>query len=367
MYCSNCGTKCADGAQFCTKCGQRLFNDKDGQNGYRPDHISELTKSTSNATSGNNHESSTEEKASSKIKSLVAGFFFALHGVLFLYYFIVDYHVFGDISHFIWKTGMCCLLFACAVLLLLRKIKPFSITLLVYCIWNIIWYAKLEYRFAFILYPLHGGMALSFFDIALIDIKSIIEGVIALSYGMLAFLAIAALMKENRFSIMVKKFWYIPGILFCLSTVTALLLTGIVYRSWLLGAVDIVCSFIEIMLSGWCLTHLYKKQSIQTYHTGPTVESMPLYDKKSEATEFNSVDHSSDYSGDTPSFGYAVLGFLIPIAGLILYLVWKEQTPLRAKSAGKGALIGVITGVGLSILMTILSFVLSMSMFGGYY
>ena len=36
------------------------------------------------------------------------------------------------------------------------------------------------------------------------------------------------------------------------------------------------------------------------------------------------------------------LGFFIPIVGLILYLVWKDQTPLKAKSAGKGALIGAI-------------------------
>jgi hypothetical protein len=47
-------------------------------------------------------------------------------------------------------------------------------------------------------------------------------------------------------------------------------------------------------------------------------------------------------SSDAPSMGYAVLGFFIPLAGLILYLVWKDQYPLRAKSAGKGALIGFI-------------------------
>ncbi|MDR0285639.1 MAG: hypothetical protein LBI33_12260 [Propionibacteriaceae bacterium] len=48
---------------------------------------------------------------------------------------------------------------------------------------------------------------------------------------------------------------------------------------------------------------------------------------------------------DAPNFGYAVLGFFIPVVGLILFLVWREQTPLKAKSAGKGALISVIAGV----------------------
>ncbi len=45
---------------------------------------------------------------------------------------------------------------------------------------------------------------------------------------------------------------------------------------------------------------------------------------------------------DAPSIGFAVLGFFIPIVGFILYLVWKDQTPLKAGSAGKGALIGFI-------------------------
>ena len=39
---------------------------------------------------------------------------------------------------------------------------------------------------------------------------------------------------------------------------------------------------------------------------------------------------------DAPSTGFAVLGFLFPIIGLILYLVWKSERPLRAKSVGKG-------------------------------
>ncbi len=45
---------------------------------------------------------------------------------------------------------------------------------------------------------------------------------------------------------------------------------------------------------------------------------------------------------DAPNFGYALLGFFFPIVGLVLYLVWKDQTPLRAASAGKGALVAVI-------------------------
>lgn len=50
-------------------------------------------------------------------------------------------------------------------------------------------------------------------------------------------------------------------------------------------------------------------------------------------------------SKDASSFGWGLLGFCIPLVGLILYLVWKDGTPLKAKSAGKGALIGFIVGI----------------------
>ena len=53
---------------------------------------------------------------------------------------------------------------------------------------------------------------------------------------------------------------------------------------------------------------------------------------------------------DAPSTGFAVLGFFFPLIGLILYLCWKDQQPLKAKSCGKGALIGVIVEVALSII-----------------
>ena len=57
---------------------------------------------------------------------------------------------------------------------------------------------------------------------------------------------------------------------------------------------------------------------------------------------------------DAPSTAMKVLGFFLPGVGLILYLVWKDQLPLKAKSAGKGALIGVIVWAVLCVLLTIL-------------
>ncbi|HNZ49894.1 MAG TPA: zinc-ribbon domain-containing protein [Bacilli bacterium] len=47
-------------------------------------------------------------------------------------------------------------------------------------------------------------------------------------------------------------------------------------------------------------------------------------------------------NNDAPSVGYAILSFLIPLVGLILFLNWKNNFPRRAKSCGIAALIGFI-------------------------
>ena len=55
-----------------------------------------------------------------------------------------------------------------------------------------------------------------------------------------------------------------------------------------------------------------------------------------------SNDISKNQFKDAPDSGYAIIGFLFPIVGLILYLIKKDSMPIRAASAGKGALIGFI-------------------------
>ena len=50
---------------------------------------------------------------------------------------------------------------------------------------------------------------------------------------------------------------------------------------------------------------------------------------------------------------YFLLGFFLPIVGLILYIVWRTDYPIRAENAGKGALISVIVSAVLFILYLI--------------
>lgn len=70
---------------------------------------------------------------------------------------------------------------------------------------------------------------------------------------------------------------------------------------------------------------------------------------------------------DHKSFGYALLGFCIPLVGLILYLVWKDTTPLKAKSAGKGALISVTLGIVFTIIYVIFAVLLILGTYNSLY
>ena len=60
---------------------------------------------------------------------------------------------------------------------------------------------------------------------------------------------------------------------------------------------------------------------------------------------------------DTGSFGWAVLGFFIPVVGLILWLVWKDTQPKNAHRAGKGALVSVIVVVAIYVLIFVVAII----------
>ncbi len=54
---------------------------------------------------------------------------------------------------------------------------------------------------------------------------------------------------------------------------------------------------------------------------------------------------------DNGGFLWGLLGFCIPVVGLILFLIWKDQKPKTAKAAGIGALVSVIIAVVCYVLM----------------
>lgn len=81
-------------------------------------------------------------------------------------------------------------------------------------------------------------------------------------------------------------------------------------------------------------------------------------------TRFDSNNSETD---DRSNFAFAILGFFIPIVGLILFLIYEGKKPKRAKSAGKGALIGFITKTVLSIILAILYAVFATTLFSNIF
>ena len=52
-----------------------------------------------------------------------------------------------------------------------------------------------------------------------------------------------------------------------------------------------------------------------------------------------------------------IIGFLFPIIGLILYIVYHDTAPVRAKAIGKWALIGFLVGIAYLLISFVFGFV----------
>ena len=71
-----------------------------------------------------------------------------------------------------------------------------------------------------------------------------------------------------------------------------------------------------------------------------------------------SADEGKDYK-----LIYGLIGFFIPIVGVILYLIYEKSRPVAARAAVKGAIISVIVSVGLSVLAIVCSGIVTMLSF----
>ncbi len=69
-------------------------------------------------------------------------------------------------------------------------------------------------------------------------------------------------------------------------------------------------------------------------------------------------------TNDKGGFLWGLLGCCIPLVGLILFLVWKDNKPKTAKAAGIGAIVGVVLCVVYYIVMIV--FGLGAAYLGGF-
>ena len=77
---------------------------------------------------------------------------------------------------------------------------------------------------------------------------------------------------------------------------------------------------------------MYGQQMPQQGYQQPGMQQ-PMYGQQMPGPNVQPVDTNGN-------FGWAVLGFLIPIVGWILYFVWKNTKPGNAKMAGIGGICG---------------------------
>lgn len=67
-----------------------------------------------------------------------------------------------------------------------------------------------------------------------------------------------------------------------------------------------------------------------------------IVEEPKEVQEKPQEEPKQENTQDDGSIGWGVLGFFVPIVGLILFLLWRTERPKSAKAAGLGALISVI-------------------------
>lgn len=88
-------------------------------------------------------------------------------------------------------------------------------------------------------------------------------------------------------------------------------------------------------------TGSYREPAQGAPHNGPqTYEYVENKAKEQQSYDYSGADYQP--SQDSGSAGWGFLGCCFPLIGLILFLVWKDDKPRSAKSAGIGAIIGVV-------------------------
>ncbi len=73
------------------------------------------------------------------------------------------------------------------------------------------------------------------------------------------------------------------------------------------------------------------------------------------------VKQSKVSGEDNGGFLWGCLGCCVPVAGLILWLMWKDEKPKTAKAAGIGALVSVIGGIVFYAIYFVLIFLFALA------
>lgn len=109
-----------------------------------------------------------------------------------------------------------------------------------------------------------------------------------------------------------------------------------------------------------CGAPVYNAQPEQAQ---PSAQAQSPYQQQyqstySQAPQYQQYASNQQYyqrpNNDSTSIGWFFLGLFVPLVGLILFVVWRNERPIASKRAGIGALIGFIAAVFIPIALIIL-------------
>ena len=109
------------------------------------------------------------------------------------------------------------------------------------------------------------------------------------------------------------------------------------------GLIALPIGFIRLIIG--LISARSKEKNIQNNMAGNfegTNQSPSTVNTVNDGSNVENTSQNSANTLDKSSMGFAILSFFFPFVGIILGLVWKRNMPLKAKSCGKGAFVGLL-------------------------
>ena len=85
-----------------------------------------------------------------------------------------------------------------------------------------------------------------------------------------------------------------------------------------------------------------------------TQQPQPQYNQP----QYNQYGYQNTPEQDAPNTGFAIISFFVPIVVIILYCIWRDQLPQKAKSCLHGALAQIIICAVLTIFSIVFAFLI---------
>lgn len=386
MYCKNCGHRIIDGMEYCIKCHSPIDTDIDPVPSQTDDEKA-VSSATSNATR------SVATKPVTKILSAVAvllSLIFAIAGSIEYFRWEETLRVYhNDAAYFahyfrlninydaLVILTLASITIPCLLMLLLFLKKGTNPTMSVIPIWLFIVFSS----FTLALTPRLSNEYLLILSVSLLP-----SFVFALTYT-ITIISKGACKQAYLILLIVLLVLHLAGmiVIMCFTRfesaftqVFVLIISSCVYTAYLTFYAVPLQKKTKRESRAYAGYAYYQSQNqkfcpscgIQYSHNkrfcdqcGNALREVAGTAESAQQNRINSMPYPQQNPLDAPSGGFAALGFFFPVIGFILYLVWKDNFPLRARSTGKGALIGFITSVALSIILSVVYIIILKSAF----